>query len=192
MSIRNESVQSCWNCLGIILLCVFLANVPVSANHTIAPDISPDMIEQIGREGDRFSVNVTGTPPTFYYLWVKNTSAMTGEPQDQPPTIYGSETVFQDLMGGPFTIGSHLVLGGGGRTNLDDIPHTPALLRAPVQSLPEVSQTTVVPPVSHVRSPGILYSVVVCGVAACLMLVSGVIIVRRWWIRRQNPGMFFG
>ena len=143
MSVRNKSVQSCWNFMGIILLCVFLAFVPVSANYTIAPDISPGATDHIGapgpnlaadalamtankdsvsRGGSRFSVTIVGSPRTLYYLWIKNTSAMTGEPQDQPPAIMVSEPVYQDPMGGPFLIGSHPVLGGGGRTILDDIP----------------------------------------------------------------------
>ncbi len=42
-----------------------------------------------------FSVTVTGRPSTFYYLWVKGTSTMSGGYDDQPPMIVlNQEQVF--------------------------------------------------------------------------------------------------
>ncbi|MDD1691237.1 MAG: DUF3821 domain-containing protein, partial [Methanoregula sp.] len=38
-----------------------------------------------------FSVTVTGKPSTYYYVWVKGTSAMTGGYDDQPPQIVNNQ-----------------------------------------------------------------------------------------------------
>jgi hypothetical protein len=142
MSVRKESIVSSWYLAGLVLF-VLIAIIPVSASTIVSPDINPDPAVHIGgkgpiltadtltinankdavsRGGRRFSVTIVGSPQTFYYLWVKNTSTMTGEPQDQPPAIMVSEPVYQDPTGGPFSIGSHPVLGGGGESILDDIP----------------------------------------------------------------------
>ncbi len=141
MRIRKRPIVPSLYLAGLVLV-VLVAIMPVSASPIVSPDINPDPTVHIGapgpilaadtltlnankdsvsRGGGRFSVTISGSPRTFYYLWVKNTSAMTGEPQDQPPAIMVSEPVYQDPAGGPFLIGSHPVLGGGGKTILDDI-----------------------------------------------------------------------
>ena len=72
--------------------------------------------------GRAFTVTVIGNSRTPYYLWVKGTFAMSGEPGDQPPVIApGQVDVVQDPPGGPYAIGSHPISGGGGRTILDDV-----------------------------------------------------------------------
>lgn len=44
-----------------------------------------------------FSVTVTGKPSTTYYVWVKDTSAMTGGYDDQPPMVVSNqEKVYMD------------------------------------------------------------------------------------------------
>jgi PGF-pre-PGF domain-containing protein len=146
MSVRKEPTVSNLYLTGLVVF-VLIASMPVSASSIISPDTNQSSAVHIGtpapilaadtltitankdsvlRGGGRFSVTITGNPGTFYYLWVKNTSTMTGEPQDQPPAIIVSEPVYQDPTGGPFSIGSHLVPGGGGRTILNDIPPSTA------------------------------------------------------------------
>jgi hypothetical protein len=71
--------------------------------------------------GGTFTITVFGTPRTAYDVWPEGTSDMTGEPGDQPPVIVpGQVDVVQDPPGGPYTIGSHPISGGG--TIRDDIP----------------------------------------------------------------------
>ena len=133
MRIRKRPIVPSLYLAGLVLF-VLIAIMPVSASTIVSPDINPGTATQIGapgpilaadtltinankdsvsRGGGRFSVTISGTPRTFYYLWVKNTSTMTGESQDQPPAIMVSEPVYQDPAGGPFSIGSHPVVGGG-------------------------------------------------------------------------------
>jgi len=147
MGVVNGADQSSLYLTGVVIFVLLLAVVPVCATSASAPDTSQGMTDRIGLPGPkltadtltisankdsvvlggrRFSVTIVGSPQTFYYLWVKNTSAMTGEPQDQPPEIYVSEPVYQDPTGGPFLIGSHPVLGSVVRTILDDIPPSTA------------------------------------------------------------------
>ena len=77
--------------------------------------------------GSQFSVNITGSPSTSYYVWLTRTSAMTGKPGDQPPVIVAFQSdIQQDPPGGPFTIGSYMFNNGNGRTIRDDVaPSTP-------------------------------------------------------------------
>ena len=71
--------------------------------------------------GSTFTVTVIGTSRTAYDIWPKGTHDMTGEAGDQPPIIVaGQVDVVQDPPGGPYTIGSHPISGGG--TILGDVP----------------------------------------------------------------------
>ena len=71
--------------------------------------------------GSTFTVTVIGKSITAYDIWPKGTSSMTGEAGDQPPIIVaGQVDVVQDPPGGPYTIGSHPLSGGG--TIRDDVP----------------------------------------------------------------------
>lgn len=72
--------------------------------------------------GSRFSVSVTGTPNTPYYVWLTRTYTMSGEPGDQPPVLLANQAnIVKDPQGGPYVIGSYQFNNGGGRTILDDV-----------------------------------------------------------------------
>jgi PGF-CTERM protein len=66
-----------------------------------------------------FSVTITGKPSTTYYVWVKDTSAMTGGYDDQPPMIAANqEKVYFDdagkvLVDGQHPIGNYTIENGG-------------------------------------------------------------------------------
>ena len=68
--------------------------------------------------GKPFSVTVSGKPGSVYYLWVKDTSSLTGGPNNQAPMITPSqEKVYLDSPTGPaFPIGSYQYENGGART----------------------------------------------------------------------------
>jgi hypothetical protein len=79
--------------------------------------------------GGRFSINITGSPSTPYYIWLTRTNTLTGKPGDQPPVIMAFQSgIEQDPPEGPYTIGSYMIDNGNGRTIRDDIaPSTPEL-----------------------------------------------------------------
>jgi hypothetical protein len=69
-----------------------------------------------------FTVTIVGIPNTAYYVWLKGTYSLSGEPGDQPPVIESSQlNIVQDPPGGPYVIGSYRYYNGGGRTILDDV-----------------------------------------------------------------------
>jgi trimeric autotransporter adhesin len=71
--------------------------------------------------GDAFSVTITGKPDGAYYLWVKDTSSMSGLAGDQPPSILGSQdNVRMDPKAGPWPIGRY-VFEGSTRTIQQDV-----------------------------------------------------------------------
>jgi len=99
MGVVNGADQSSLYLTGVVIFVLLLAVVPVCATSASAPDTSQGMTDRIGLPGPkltadtltisankdsvvlggrRFSVTIVGSPQTFYYLWVKNTSAMTG------------------------------------------------------------------------------------------------------------------
>lgn len=72
--------------------------------------------------GSRFTITVTGTPNTPYYVWLTRTSTMSGEPGDQPPVLVAYQAkIEKDPPGGPYVIGSYKYNNGGGRTIIDDV-----------------------------------------------------------------------
>jgi PGF-CTERM protein len=76
--------------------------------------------------GNPFVTTIHGAPDTPYYIWVKGTSAMTGNTGDQPPLItLGQSGVAFDTVGGPYTIGSYQFSGGSGTSIRDDVPPVP-------------------------------------------------------------------
>jgi hypothetical protein len=79
--------------------------------------------------GQTFTVTIVGKPNIPYYVWLKGTFSLSGEPGEQPPVIASSqENIVQDPAGGPFVIGLYKYYGGGGRTILDDVaPSTPTV-----------------------------------------------------------------
>lgn len=77
--------------------------------------------------GHPFSVTISGRPDTDYYLWVRETGAMSGLPGDQPPLIATSQDgVLLDPAAGPFLIGAYQFDGGNGKTIRLDVPASPA------------------------------------------------------------------
>jgi PGF-CTERM protein len=66
-----------------------------------------------------FSVTITGKPSTTYYIWVKDTSSMTGGYDDQPPMIAeNQEKVYFDDLGkvlveSQHPIGNYTIENGG-------------------------------------------------------------------------------
>jgi len=72
--------------------------------------------------GSRFTITVTGTPNTPYYVWLTRTSTMSGEPGDQPPVLLANQAnIKKDPEGGPYVIGSYQINNGGGQTIIDDV-----------------------------------------------------------------------
>jgi len=76
-----------------------------------------------------FTVTIAGTPFATYYVWLKGTFSMSGEPGDQPPLVVANqENVVQDQPGGPYTIGSYQYYNGGSRTILEDVAPSTATI----------------------------------------------------------------
>jgi PGF-pre-PGF domain-containing protein len=58
-------------------------------------------------------------------------------------------------------------------------------------SQPVASQTTAIPPVAHASgAPAIPFVTLAIALIVCIGFVAGAVIVRSWWIRRQNPALF--
>ncbi|MGA2162536.1 MAG: hypothetical protein ABSG28_10150 [Methanoregula sp.] len=99
---------------GLILLVVLLLPVftPLAGAQS----------ESTVTRSQTFTVTIAGTPNTPYYVWLKGTFSLSGEPGDQPPIIESYQgNVVQDPPDGPYAIGSYHYYGGGGRTILDDV-----------------------------------------------------------------------
>ena len=72
--------------------------------------------------GSRFTITVTGTPQTPYYVWLTRTSPMSGEPGDQPPMLLANQVnIVKDPVDSPYVIGSYQFNNGGGRTIREDV-----------------------------------------------------------------------
>lgn len=109
---------------GITLTLFLIAGFMILAFPASAADGPSDTALT---RGSRFSVNITGSPSTPYYVWLTRTSAMTGTPGDQPPVIVAFQSDVQlDPPEGPYTIGSYMFNNGNGRTIQEDVaPSTP-------------------------------------------------------------------
>jgi PKD repeat protein len=97
----------------------------VSQHRTIT--LVPDALEiEANRDSvirtARFSVTIQGKPSTQYYLWVKDDGKALLPVTERPPSILPSAPVIQDPPAGPYPIGSHPVMGGGGATIRDVVP----------------------------------------------------------------------
>ncbi|MFA6225666.1 MAG: hypothetical protein WC620_05660 [Methanoregula sp.] len=72
--------------------------------------------------GSRFTISVTGTPNTPYYVWLTRTYTLSGEPGDQPPILLANQAnIEKDPPEGPYVIGSYQFNNGNGRTIIDDV-----------------------------------------------------------------------
>jgi PGF-CTERM protein len=111
----------------ILASVALLAALAAAQNFTVAPvtgGVSLAGPQGSVVRGNPFVTTVTGDPVTGYYIRVKGTSSMSGSPGDQPPVLVaGQEGVAQDPPGGPYTIGSRQVAGGG--TIRGDVPPAP-------------------------------------------------------------------
>ncbi|HMA05452.1 MAG TPA: hypothetical protein VKO45_05940 [Methanomicrobiales archaeon] len=116
--------------------------------------------------GNTFTVTVIGHSRTLYDIWPKGTHDMTGEPGDQPPVIVpGQVDVTQDPPGGPYTLGSHPI--GGGGTIRDDVP-------------PDSSTTSATAYYAEVRTDASGYGVV-------LFRTSSATATQQFHITAENP-----
>ncbi|MBP1929079.1 hypothetical protein J2741_001626 [Methanolinea mesophila] len=92
------------------------------AQDTVRIETSKDTVVR----GNPFSVTITGTPNSNYYLWVKDTGQMTGLAHDRPPFITQDQSnVNQNPPAGSYTaidIGAYAYEGGNGRTIAQDVP----------------------------------------------------------------------
>ncbi len=98
---------------------LFIAAV-IMVSFLLLPLVSAD--ETGLTRGSRFTVTITGTPNTPYYVWLTRTNTMSGEPGDQPPVLVAYQAKLEkDPPGGPYVIGSYKYNNGGGRTIIDDV-----------------------------------------------------------------------
>ena len=82
-------------------------NVTIESN-TVHIEVSNETVIQ----GDAFSVTITGKPDSAYYLWVEDTSSLSGMVGDQPPSLLLSQDgVRMDPKGGPWPIGQYVFEG---------------------------------------------------------------------------------
>jgi hypothetical protein len=100
--------------VGLVLLAVLLV--------TVFMPLAGAQGEGTVTRSQTFTVTIVGTPYTAYYVWLKGTFSLSGEPGEQPPVIEAyQENIVQDPPGGPYVIGSYRYYNGGGRTILDDV-----------------------------------------------------------------------
>ncbi|MFA5331543.1 MAG: kelch repeat-containing protein [Methanoregula sp.] len=85
--------------------------------------------------------------------------------------------------------------GGNGTDSVSGLPaDTPQTTITPVKitsaetQAPGVQQTTAVPAPSS--SPGFPVALILIIGAVVLVIIGGAFLIRRWWIRRQNPALF--
>ena len=116
---REEHSKYRWQHTVPFLLLVIVMSI------LLIPFVSAD--ETGLTRGSQFTITVTGTPNTPYYVWLTRTSTMSGEPGDQPPVIVANQAnIVKDPVGGPYVIGSYQYNNGGGRTIIDDVAPTTA------------------------------------------------------------------
>ncbi len=84
----------------------------VSTMTIISDDVQIEISNKSVVRGDPFSVTITGKPGSAYYLWVEDTSLMSGMAGNQPPgIILSQEGVRMDPKAGPWPIGQYLFDG---------------------------------------------------------------------------------
>jgi hypothetical protein len=106
---RNRSQHIALLLVSVILVSVLLISL-VSADESGLT------------RGSRFTITVTGTPNTPYYVWLTRTYTLSGEPGDQPPILLANQAnIVKDPVDGPYVIGSYRFNNGGGRTILEDV-----------------------------------------------------------------------
>lgn len=121
--LKDTMMQKHAALITVLVITFFIAAMVIPALAADGP--SNDALPR----GGRFTITVTGTPKTPYYIWLTRTFTMTGKPGDQPPIIIGYQGgIQQDPPNGPYTIGLYAFNNGNGRTILNDIaPSTPEM-----------------------------------------------------------------
>jgi hypothetical protein len=110
----DEHARNRWQRTALLLAAVIFLSV------LLIPLVSAD--ESSLTRGSRFTITVTGTPNTPYYVWLTRTYTMSGEPGDQPPVLVAYQSgIEKDPPDGPYVIGSYQYNNGGGRTIRDDV-----------------------------------------------------------------------
>ena len=115
----DEHPQNRWQRTALLLAAViFVSFLLISLVSADEPGLT---------RGSRFTITVTGTPNTPYYVWLTRTYTLSGEPGDQPPVLLANQVnIEKDPSGGPYVIGSYQYNNGGGRTIIDDVAPTTA------------------------------------------------------------------
>jgi len=89
------------------------------------------------------------------------------------------------------------VKGGAAQViNLSPTTTTIPTVHRVTTPVPGTSKTTIkpsqtpVPAPSHSSETGIPFMVIIVGIIVLIAAVTGIVLLRRWWIRRQNPALF--
>lgn len=110
----EECPKNRWKHVSLLIAVVLCVSVP------LIPLVSAD--DTSLTRGSGFTITVTGTPNTPYYVWLTRTFTMSGEPGDQPPVLLANQAnIVKDPVEGPYVIGSYQFNNGGGRTIRDDV-----------------------------------------------------------------------
>jgi PGF-pre-PGF domain-containing protein len=76
------------------------------------------------------------------------------------------------------------------QTLSDMVQATTAPVVSTVAHTPIATQTTAAPPAQPAIQPSFGFPVMIIGVVGIIILIGLALLIRRWWIRRQNPALF--
>ncbi|MCX6686542.1 MAG: PGF-pre-PGF domain-containing protein [Methanoregula sp.] len=76
------------------------------------------------------------------------------------------------------------------QTLSDMVQATTAPVVSTVAHTPIATQTTAAPPAQPAIQPSFGFPVMIIGVVGIIILIGVALLIRRWWIRRQNPALF--
>jgi len=125
----------------------------------------PTRMEQYSNGRYYYSATTSGFP--YFAVTRKGTGVRT-----TTPTLISLVTITQQIKTESTTI-----------TTTRPVPPIPARTKP-------LTTTTTVPPVSYPESPEFPTLWIVFGVAGFTGIILGIVVIRRWWIRRQNPALF--
>ena len=152
-----------------------------------------------------FASTVVGNVYTFKQIAGGSFTYTLTAPAATGPYTFGGTFKDMDLNTGTVGGATSVTVGAGGTGTVTGsstvtVPLTPAPTvtiktptitsnQKPVTTKPVTTVTTVVP-ASPEPSPGFPVVLVVVGVAGVIVLIAGIVLIRRWLIRRQNPALF--